>query len=105
MTEPNPPEPRNPLRSIERIALAFDHRTVLAVWEKTVREPGFETFALDALGSLINRFDYGKHSEYGWVIKHIVPVESGGTSDVDNLEALHWKHIFPDLPPASGTQP
>lgn len=36
--------------------------------------------------------EYGQESQFGWEIDHIVPVSSGGTDELENLQALHWEN-------------
>lgn len=79
----------------------FEHETIMSVWEKARRQPGFETFSLDARGATISRFEYGRRSSYGWVIDRIVPLHEGGTDDIDNLRPLHWKNAPASLIPPS----
>jgi hypothetical protein len=49
-------------------------------------------FRKDCLGNLVRFSDYGnRHSPFGWELDHIVPRMNGGTSDAENLQALHWR--------------
>lgn len=72
--------------------LRLEPTVIRSVWERTTRQPGFETFSVDAKGTMINLFDYGRRSEYGWEIELIVPPELGGTLDASNLHAIHWRN-------------
>jgi len=74
----------------------FDHDTIRRVWEKAVRQPGFETFSIDHRGTSISLFEYGRRSTYGWVIEHIVAPVDGGSDELANLRPLHWKHLQDD---------
>jgi 5-methylcytosine-specific restriction endonuclease McrA len=68
----------------------FDSRTIQKVWEKSPIVPGQsgETHRFDACGVVIYRTSYGKETDMGWEIDHIVPVAEGGTDDLSNLQAL-----------------
>jgi hypothetical protein len=49
-------------------------------------------FRKDCRGSLIRYADFGnRHSPFGWELDYIVSRAFGGSSDPDNLQALHWK--------------
>jgi hypothetical protein len=47
----------------------------------------------DALGHRIRWSEYGnRSSDYGWELDHFpIPACRGGTDDVSNLRALHWR--------------
>jgi len=46
----------------------------------------------DCLGNLVRYNDYGnRHSPFGWELEYIVTQAMGGSTDPDNLQALHWK--------------
>jgi hypothetical protein len=82
----------------------FDHETIRRVWEKARKQPGFETFSLDARGTTIGRFEYGRKTSYGWVIHRVVPPKQGGTDEITNLQPLHWTHQA-ELPDPPSTPP
>ena len=49
-------------------------------------------FRKDCLGNLVRYTDFGnRHSPFGWELNFIVPGTLGGSTDPDNLQALHWK--------------
>ncbi len=49
-------------------------------------------FRKDKLGNMVRYADYGnRKSPFGWELDQIVPKSVGGTSDADNLQALHWR--------------
>ena len=49
-------------------------------------------FRKDCLGNLVRYADFGnRHSPFGWELDYIVSRALGGSSDVDNLQVLHWK--------------
>ena len=49
-------------------------------------------FRKDALGNLVRYADFGKrHSPFGWELEFIVKRTLGGSTDPQNLQALHWK--------------
>ncbi len=70
----------------------FDSEIIVAVLEKAEDIPGFKYFKNDICGALIQVTKYGKKGKFGWEIDHIKPVSKGGTDDLDNLQALHWKN-------------
>ena len=89
------------------------HMTMLedlkrAIWAKTSPVSGQMNsweFRKDCLGNLVRYGDFGnRHSPFGWELNYIVPTRLGGSTDPENLQALHWKataarseHIAPRL--------
>ena len=65
----------------------------LAAWQKGVivhtHDPN--KFRKDRFGNWIEWNDYGKTSDYGWEIDHIVPTSLGGLLGPTNEVATHWK--------------
>ena len=66
-----------------------------AAWAKTSPVSGQMNaweFRKDCLGNLVRYNDYGKrHSPFGWELDYIKPRQLGGTTNPENLRALHWK--------------
>ena len=71
----------------------FPSAVVKAVWEKAASSPGHGPMKADAFGSLMWEPAFGNvNSKLGWEIRHLVPVETGGTDDLENLEAIQWEN-------------
>lgn len=77
-----------------------DHLTYLedlkrAAWGRTSPVGGHANaweFRKDKLGNLVRYQDYGnRKSPFGWELDFIVPRAVGGSSDPENLQALHWR--------------
>jgi len=66
-----------------------------AAWSRTSPISGQMNsweFRKDCLGNLLRYADYGnRHSPFGWELEYITARGAGGTTDPDNLQALHWK--------------
>lgn len=70
----------------------FPVQIVDAVWKKAISENGFSFFKKDGCGATIKLTEYGEETQYGWEIDHIKPVSQGGTDELSNLQALHWRN-------------
>jgi HNH endonuclease len=70
-----------------------EHERKVAAWQKAQIVPGYDSnvHRKDSYGWWIAWIEYGKQSEYGWEIDHIVPLSRGGSDAEINLQALHWK--------------
>ncbi len=64
------------------------------VWEKGTKVDGYNPtmWRKDFAGAWIRRIDYGQRTMYGWAINRLCPVSQGGTTDIENLNAVHWKN-------------
>ena len=77
------------------------HMTMLedlkrAAWAKTspVSQANSWEIRRDCLGNLVRYNDYGnRHSPFGWELDYLVTQAMGGSTDPDNLQALHWKAV------------
>lgn len=63
------------------------------VWEKGKKEFGFVFFKRDRFGKIIAKHEYGKRTQYGWEIVHLVPLSEGGIDEIDNLIPVHWENV------------
>lgn len=48
-------------------------------------------WAVDCDGRKIRKSDYGKLSEFGWEIDHVVPTAFGGLDTYANKRPRHWQ--------------
>lgn len=73
----------------------IDEAMKRAVWEKGAFIPGYspEEWRFDICGNIMKYSEHGDtNSENGWEIDHIMPTSLGGTSDLINLQPLHWEN-------------
>lgn len=70
----------------------FSNATIEAVWQRVVGGLGDSRYKKDTCGATIDWEEYGKPTELGWEIDHIIPVSSGGGDNLKNLQALHWEN-------------
>ena len=76
------------------------HMTMLedlkrAAWARTSPVSGQMNaweFRKDCLGNLVRYADFGNcHSPFGWELDYIISRSAGGSTDPENLQALHGK--------------
>ena len=75
--------------------MAFDERTIQAVWEKGFPVYGYDPtrYRKDQCGAWICRDEYGnRRSIFGWEIDHVTSVANGGSDNLSNLRPLQWKN-------------
>lgn len=72
----------------------FNEQIIQQVWDKAKTVKGYNPnlWRQDFAGAWIRRDVYGKTMSFGWEIDHLCPVSKGGTDEIGNLNALHWKN-------------
>lgn len=72
----------------------FPDHIVQAVWLKAQIVEGYDSniWRKDFAGAWIRRDHYGVESKYGWEIDHLRPSSQGGSDELSNLNALHWRN-------------
>ena len=81
-------------RNTTRTGARFDSATVVAVWQKAVIVPGYDSARIrkDRCGAWIRFSDHGNTGDFGWEIDHIQPIALGGGDQLANLQPLHWQN-------------
>lgn len=49
-------------------------------------------YRFDDLGAIIKMSEYGKETEFGWSVDHMLPLSRGGNDNIENLQLLHWSN-------------
>ena len=72
----------------------FSDYILSAVWQKAKTVEGYDPniWRKDLANAWIRRDHYGVDSKYGWEIDHLCPSSNGGSDELSNLNALHWKN-------------
>jgi hypothetical protein len=69
----------------------YDDWTLTRIWlnSKVVPDTNGVDVRFDCYGNIMRWSQYGKTTEHGWVVDHLIPDSWGGPSDISNLQALH----------------
>mgnify|MGYP004500093007 CR=1 FL=1 len=72
----------------------FSDYMIDAVWQNAKTEEGYDSniWRKDFADAWIRRDHYGVESKYGWEVDHLRPSSKGGSDELSNLTALHWKN-------------
>lgn len=72
----------------------FSDYIINAVWQKATMVAGYDPqiWRKDFANAWIRRDHYGVESKYGWEVDHLRPSSHGGSDELSNLAALHWKN-------------
>lgn len=72
----------------------YSKKLIQQVWEKGIIIQGYdpEMYRKDVCNAWICYTEFGKNTEYGWSIDHVLPLNKGGKNDIINLRPLQWQN-------------
>lgn len=64
------------------------------LWQRATIVPDYDpdSWRQDFAGAWIQRDQLGLTTEYGWDVCHIKPRSEGGSDELSNLVAIHWRN-------------
>lgn len=63
---------------------AWNHKT------KPIKDKDSKLYRRDPCGNTIYWHSYGRQTDMGWEVGHILAVKNGGSNEHSNLQAEHW---------------
>ena len=51
-----------------------------------------QKFRKDVCGAMMVKSSFGKDSQFGWEVDHILSISKEGKDDLPNLQPLHWQN-------------
>lgn len=72
----------------------FNSNIIQRIWEMAEKVEGYNPniWRKDFAGAWIRRDAYGTTMAFGWEIDHLRPVSLGGSDELTNLNAIHWRN-------------